>query len=662
MKELQLQDFYQYKFLSNLNFSPDKKQAAFVVSSANVAANDYDSYIYLKNENGINKLTSFGKEKSYIWEDNTHLLFSAVRTDADKAGFATGDMSTHFYRLSTCGGEAQKAFTLPFIAIGIYPLSDGKYAVKGQIDANVPDYYKMDAAQRAEVAKNYKENADYEVYDEAPFWFNGVGCINKKRTALFIYDSKTGTTQRITPPTFSVSDVVVDGHIVYYYGEDFESKMSMRQDIFMLDTATGKKDVLYADHEYNISSIKLFGSKLLVVASEQKRYGFCENPYFYTFDPKEKMFRILCATEDGIGNTVGSDCRFGATTTVRVANGEVYFLTTRRNAGHLYKLDHDGKQVPVITIEGSVDDFDVKADGGILLTGMYNNKLQEIYHYCPVQDKLDKLTSFNDEILRDKYVADYNKMSIVSADTAIDGWVLLPKDYDPTKKYPAIMDMHGGPKTVFGEVFYHEMQCWANMGYFVYFINPIGSDGRGNEFADIRGKYGTVDYDNFMDFTDAVLEKYPQIDRSRVAVTGGSYGGYMTNWIIGHTDRFCCAATQRSISNWISFYGISDIGIPFGVDQMAANIFDSVDKMWWHSPLKYAANIKTPTLFIHSDADYRCPIAEAMQLYTALVDRGVPTRMCVFKGENHELSRGGKPKHRLRRLNEITDWIVKYTK
>ncbi|MBQ1234562.1 MAG: S9 family peptidase [Oscillospiraceae bacterium] len=662
MKELKLQDFYEYKFLSGLNFSPDKKQAAFVVHNANVAANDYDSFLYLKNENGIHKITGFGKEKSYVWEDNTHLLFAAMRTDAEKAALAGGDMSTSFYRLCTCGGEAQKAFTLPFIALGIYPLEDGKYAVKGQIDANVPDYYKMDAAKRAEVAKNYKENADYEVFDEAPFWFNGVGFINKKRTALFVYDSKTGETQRVTAPTFSVSDVAVDGSVVYYFGEDFDTKMSMRQDIFMLDTKTRKKAVVYSGREYSISSMKMMGSDLLLVASTQERYGFCENPYFYTMDPAEGQFKILCALEDGVGNTVGSDCRFGATTTVRAVNGEVYFLTTRRNAGHLYKLDSEGKQIPVLTLEGSADDFDVAADGSILLIGMYDNRLQELYSYCPNSDKLQKLSSFNDEILKDKYVADYNKMSIVSADTAIDGWVLLPKDYDPTKKYPAIMDMHGGPKTVFGEVFYHEMQCWANMGYFVYFINPIGSDGRGNEFADLRGKYGTVDYDNFMDFTDAVLEKYPQIDRSRVAVTGGSYGGFMTNWIIGHTDRFCAAATQRSISNWISFYGISDIGIPFGNDQMAADIFTNVEKMWWHSPLKYAKNIKTPTLFIHSDADYRCPIAEAMQLYTALVDLGVPTRMCLFKGENHELSRGGKPKHRLRRLNEITDWIVKYTK
>ena len=144
----------------------------------------------------------------------------------------------------------------------------------------------------------------------------------------------------------------------------------------------------------------------------------------------------------------------------------------------------------------------------------------------------------------------------------VGGWVLEPKDYDPSKTYPAVFDVHGGPKTVYGPVFYHETQLWANMGYFVFFCNPKGSDGRDNDFMDIFGHYGETDYRNLMDFADAVLTAYPQIDPKRVCLTGGSYGGFMTNWIIGHTDRFCCAASQRSISNWLSFYGVSGTSSP----------------------------------------------------------------------------------------------------
>ena len=206
------------------------------------------------------------------------------------------------------------------------------------------------------------------------------------------------------------------------------------------------------------------------------------------------------------------------------------------------------------------------------------------------------------------------------------------------------------------------MQYWANEGYFVFFCNPRGSDGKGNEFADIRGQV-LVQWivENLMDFTDAVLKKYPQISRTQLAVTGGSYGGFMTNWIVGHTDRFACAATQRSISNWISFYGISDIGTFFGTDQTAGDIYEKHDKMWQASPLKYADKVTTPLLFIHSDEDFRCPNSEGLQFLHSVGRQRCTGSDAGFKGENHELSRSGKPLHRVRRLEEITEWIKKYT-
>ena len=200
------------------------------------------------------------------------------------------------------------------------------------------------------------------------------------------------------------------------------------------------------------------------------------------------------------------------------------------------------------------------------------------------------------------------------------------------------------------------------MGYFVFFCNPRGSEGKGNAFADIRGIYGTIDYEDIMKFTDIVLEKYTNIDKSRVGVTGGSYGGFMVNWIIGHTDRFKCAASQRSISNWIDDFGTTDIGYYFNPDELGGDVCSGFDKLWEQSPLKYANNAKTPTLFIHSEEDYRCYQTQAFQMFTALKYYGVESRICLFKGENHELSRSGKPKHRVRRLKEITDWFEKYLK
>jgi len=194
----------------------------------------------------------------------------------------------------------------------------------------------------------------------------------------------------------------------------------------------------------------------------------------------------------------------------------------------------------------------------------------------------------------------------------------------------------------------------------VVFCNPRGSDGKGNEFSDIRGKYGTIDYDDLMNFLDLALDSYADMDRNNQFVTGGSYGGFMTNWIIGHTDRFRAAASQRCISNWISMFNTTDIGYYFADDQNFSSPWDNQEKLWWHSPLKYADQVKTPTLFIHSEEDYRCWLTEGLQMFTALKYHNVESRLCMFRGENHELSRSGKPKHRLRRLTEIDEWFDKF--
>ncbi|MCR4672251.1 MAG: S9 family peptidase [Lachnospiraceae bacterium] len=289
------------------------------------------------------------------------------------------------------------------------------------------------------------------------------------------------------------------------------------------------------------------------------------------------------------------------------------------------------------------------------------------------------VSHLNDKVLEGKYVALPERIDYSSCGLDLHGWVLLPEGYkeavsDGTDKlFPAVLDVHGGPRCVYSTQYFHEMQVWVSRGYVVMFTNIKGSDGRGDEFADIRGDYGGTDFQNLMDFVDTVLEKYPNIDKNRLCETGGSYGGFMTNWIITHTDRFCAAASQRSIANWVSMSLISDIGPWFGPDQCIREIHftdssaricspEVVEKLWDRSPLKYAENVSTPTLFIHSDQDYRCPMPEGMQMMQALSVHGVPARLVLFHGENHELSRGGKPLHRIRRLTEISDWFDKYAK
>src|SRR6266566_1055398 len=176
-------------------------------------------------------------------------------------------------------------------------------------------------------------------------------------------------------------------------------------------------------------------------------------------------------------------------------------------------------------------------------------------------------------------------------------------------------------------------------------------------FADIRGHYGERDYQDLMEGVDFAAAKYPFIDRKRLAIAGGSYGGFMTNWVVTQTDRFKAAVTDRSISSWWTFWGTSDIGPYFGRDQVGVDPWDDEEATLAKSPLRYVKNVSTPLLLVHSLEDYRCWHVEAIQFFTALKYYGKEAEMVLFPKENHDLSRAGKPKHRVARLQAYLRWF-----
>jgi dipeptidyl aminopeptidase/acylaminoacyl peptidase len=665
MKALSMDTFTSYQFLSGLRRGPEG-DLAFLGAKANVEANSYDRDLWVKPKEGdAFQLTTDGKTGGFLWDGAHTLLFASSRDPEQKKHLEAGEEYTTFYRLDLRGGEAKKAFSVPLSASLEEKVGDGLYLLRVDWDLRFSKAYTMKGAAKEELLKEKKEEKDYQVLDELPFYFNGQGYVNKHRDALFLYNETTDKLTRITKETFAVGSAHLspDGTKVVFTGQNFTVKRKEKSGIYVYDLVSGKTTQLLAPRVYEVYDALWWGEKILALATDQKRYGINENVQFYILDPATGDMSLLAPYEDAVASSVGSDCRLGGGESWLVSDGKFYFIATIRNASQVFCLEESGEIRPVYTQEGSVDCLDV-ADGTLYFIGMQDMKLQEIYAWDEAKQERTQLTSLNQKVLEDVYVAMPQKLTFENDNTDLDGWVLLPKDFDPQQSYPGILDIHGGPKTVYGEVFYHEMQFWANQGYFVFFCNPRGGDGRGNEFADLKGKYGTIDYSDLMAFTDKVLEKYPQIDKTRLCVTGGSYGGFMTNWIVGHTDRFCAAATQRSITNWVGFGFTSDIGEEFARDQMGLglkdNVWNSMEKMWFHSPLKYLDQCVTPTLVIHSDEDYRCPISEGYQIYSALQQRGVETRMVIFHGENHELSRSGKPRHRIRRLKEITGWFEKH--
>ena len=653
MKKITLDEFCNLKFVSNLEFSPNGKHLCFVVSQADREGNKYSSCIYTLKGKTVRQLTSGGREGSFQFLDEDTILFPGNR-DESKAP----SVGSKFYRMSLSGGEAVKAFTLPIPVEKLLPLPGGDFIVVGSTFPGFEDLYLGSRKRAEEYLKFVKDNEDYEVVDQMPWWWNGAGFTRSAYSSLFYYSARKKSLRRLTGENFAVADAKLnkDKTEVWFIGSEVRQYLPMDEgnDLYRLKIADGTMECLVKNGEHFSLQGFEFGDSFVLLMASDKKHGLNTDGDFYKLSYADHTVSLYRRYGEAIGSTVGSDVRYGHGRSVKMVGDTLYFISTIFDCAGLYKLE-DGEVTRVSEKEGSVDCFDVCGDR-IRLVALYDMRPQEIYDAAG-----NRYTKLNDKALAGKYVAEAERLNCVSGDHEIHGFVLKPMDFTPGKKYPVIFDIHGGPKTVYGPVFYHEMQYWASQGYFVIYCNPTGSDGR-NAFSDIRGKYGTVDYEDLMSFCDRALDACPEMDRNNVFETGGSYGGFMTNWIIGHTDRFAACASQRSISNWFSFYGVSDIGVIFAQDQCQADPWGNPEKLWEHSPLKYADRCKTPTLFIHSFEDYRCPIDQGYQMYTALVDRGVPARLCCFHGENHELSRSGKPQHRVRRLKEITDWIEKYTK
>lgn len=656
MKKIMADSWLDYRFISNVKENPSYDKFAFVVSKADMKKDVYENNIWVQTADRRFQLTAFNQESFYIWLDDDTILFSSGRQkdDQNKA------INTDFFKISLSGGEAVKHFSLPLVVTSLEVLKDGRFVLTALSDVRHPKYYAYSDKEKADVANETKDNAFYEEIHEIPFWFNGSGMTDQKRNRLFIYDLNQNLLTPITVPSVNVSDLTVDrkNNKVYFASSNFKNLKQLTSQLYELDLTDLKVNKVIGD-KLSVYGIYMLENTLLVLHNRRKEYGMSENPVWSKVDIDKKEISEFFVPEYSVGNSIGSDVRLGGSSSIKVLDGKLVFTMTVEDHSRLVALNQQGQLTEIFDAPGSIDGFTCVGEQWYL-SGLFDQNVQEIKKI--VNGGLADVTDFNAETMKDVYVAKPTKVSIVSNGDVVDGWVLLPEDFDLKKTYPAILDIHGGPKTVYGEVYYHEMQVWANLGFAVMYCNPHGSDGKGNAFADIRGKYGTIDYEDIMNFTDEVLHRYPNIDAKRIGVTGGSYGGFMTNWIIGHTDRFKCAATQRSICNWTSFHGVSDIGYFFTPDQAGASLLkmNDHDKLWFHSPLRYASNFKTPTLVIHSKADFRCPVDQGYQMITALKEMKVDSKMVVFNNENHDLSRNGKPKARQKRLHEITAWMQKY--
>lgn len=665
-KRIKADTFLQFQYVSNPTFSPDGSKICFVVQKADLENNGYQGNLWIldRETRRVCQLTSGGDGTDYVFTPSGTLLFQTKRTKEEKEK----EDAAVFYEIDPAGGEARPAFTLPIRAGRIVPVDEDLYVVQATQNNGETD-----------------KDRGWETLEESPFWFNGRGFTAGLRGRIYLYRRSTQELKAITEPWFDASlGQVKDGKFLFRGALWEGGRKYDYPGLYLYDTADDSCVCLIEPNQKAgyVADFWKDGQILFTTYESGVNVGMY-NPDFYTIDIATKELKLLARYDRAIGSSVGSDARLGGGRAVKLAGDKWYFVTTDCESAYLRYMTLDGEISGNLTPEGSVDSFDVWGDH-IVTCGLHGNRLAELY--------LDgeQVTHLNDGLEEEYDIRTPEYFEFTNSDgVSIHGYIMepaaaagqagedVPNLAGEDGKFPCILHIHGGPATVFGSVYHHEMQLWANAGFYVIFCNPRGSDGRGGAFEDICDRYGGIDYEDLMAFTDEALRRCPKIDPERLGVTGGSYGGFMTNWIIGHTDRFKAACSQRSISSWTVFEHTSDIGYSFTKYHQGARTRDAEavraegsdgqprsgrEQLWAHSPLAAAPNCKTPTLFIHSDKDYRCWMAEGISMFTALQMNGCPSKMVLFHDETHELSRSGKPKNRIHRMEEILAWMEKYLK
>jgi dipeptidyl aminopeptidase/acylaminoacyl peptidase len=366
--------------------------------------------------------------------------------------------------------------------------------------------------------------------------------------------------------------------------------------------------------------------------------------------------------EDELGNAALSDARdpFSAQPPVWLPDGRsVLSLVSRQGTVEVVRFPL-GKKTPQTIVGGDreVAAFTVSRDGARLVAIISDPT--HPYEVFSIENQQEhRLSTENDALLETVDLAAPEPFQVASTDgESVHGWLLKPAGFSERKKWPLVLEVHGGPETMYAWTFMHEFQVLAARGYAVLYTNPRGSKGYGEAFtARIFADWGNQDAADCMAAVDAA-SNWRWVDTTRLGVTGGSYGGFMTAWLVGHTDRFRAAVSQRGCYNFVSFYGTSDIGPFFGDYILGGPVYEREALYRDRSPLTYAKHMRTPLLLIHSEQDLRCPIEQAEQLFVQLRRIGkTEVEMVRFPEESHNLSRSGRPDRRIERLERIVGWF-----
>lgn len=644
-KAIEPDDFLKYKMLSHPDFSPDGSKIAFSVHQGNKEDNLYDGDVVITETNGSGSIrfSYGGKDSSPKFSpDGKTLLFLSKRTlEKDEKG-------SELYIMSLPAGQARR----------LLKRKEGIGNPEWSHDSNLI-YFTSKVLDKQDEEDEDKDGV--KVIRRRKVWFNGEGFVHNSRNHLFSINVESGNVAQITSGEFDVAGYHIsnDGKKVGHLASMDETRPYIT-DLFIIDSngtiKVTKSDMQIVDFAWSSDDRQIALNGAYYIPR-----GLASNSHIYIAEPKkESELKKIEDVDLEKENALNSDSRSSAhgSGSIYWKNDYIYYLEEHGGSVFLNKIKQGSQPQLVIGEEASIEDYNVSKDDKVAFVMMDSTHLSELNVLSDGSTK--QLTHLNDSVYEELDIAKQEYFTLDASDGAIiDSWILTK---DRSKKLPTILYIHGGPKTSFGNSYMHEFQTFASKGYAVLFANIRGSNGYSEEFADLRGHYGERDYKDLLEVVEYAAQKYPFIDKDRMGVAGGSYGGFMTNWIVGHSDLFKAAVSDRSIASWESFFGTSDIGTYFTKDQIGTDPFEGRIDLQRMSPITYAKNVKTPVLIVHSMEDYRCWMVEGLQFYTALKYLGKDVEMVLFPEENHDLSRIGKPRRRISRLNHYLRWFDKYLK
>jgi dipeptidyl aminopeptidase/acylaminoacyl peptidase len=662
-RRITAEDLYEFKLITEAEIAPDGTQVVYTVQRVDPKTEKKYTNLWIVPTAGGDPLQFTNGDQVDIkprWSpDSKQIAFLSNREN---------EKQSQIYLISLAGGEAQKLTDLRGTFYSIKWSPDGE-RILCQFRKKDPE------AIAREKDENKKELGVVARHVKRVFYkFDGEGYLPNERWHLWVIDATSGESQQLTEG--DVSDEVhpnwsPDGNeIVYLSNRTPEPDLDPDEvDLFILDAKSGKsRQINTPTGPKQLPVFSPDGKSIAYVGSEGKGNWWQDHSLWVVpSDGKGAARNLTAEFQLDVYNSLINDLPGGFPETPVVWSSDssrIYFLTAQHGKTKLLSLKTNQKESleTILEPDGVLGLYTIDKTTSKLayLQGDFTSPA-EVWIHDLQTSKPSKLTEVNQSLLSELDLGQVEEVWFESSNgTKVQGWILTPPGFQAKKTYPSILEIHGGPRAQYGAIFMHEFYFLAAQGYVVYFCNPRGSRGYGEDFAKaIWNDWGTVDYQDLMAFTD-LMEKKSYIDQGRMGVTGGSYGGYMTVWIIGHTDRFKAAVTQRCVSNLLSMYGSSDMNWVFQSEFGNQPPWESFENYWRMSPIKYIGNATTPTLIIHSEFDLRCPIEQSEQVFVSLKKLGVKTEMVRFPDEFHGLSRGGRTDRRVVRLNHIRRWFDRY--